>query len=128
MATINGTPSLFKTPEVPTTGITTDYETSLTEQVQFAREMATDTEPTGFDWYNDPEVQADLNAWHDSLDTPEAQEQRDAWCDEQERAELERREAELERQAEAAELASLGDSARHAIAGHDAVWQAGGQI
>lgn len=30
--------------------------------------------------------------------------------------------------AEVAELASLGDGARHYIAGHDAVWQEGGEI
>ena len=125
-ATINGKSSVFLSPVTPVPVI--DQPTYFADAVRVATEMATDTEPTDFDWYNDPEVQADLNAWHDSLDTPEAQEQRDAWCDEQERAELERREAELERQAEAAELASLGESGQHAIAGHDAVWQAGGEI
>ena len=134
MATINGTPSIFQTPEAPNAGITTDYATRIDDFLGIATEMATEPD---FDFENDPEVQAELNAWYASMDTPEAREAYDAWVTEQERIAIAtegemsaEEEAHLCSQfdAEAAELESLGDAARHYIAGHDAVWQAGGEI
>lgn len=62
MATINGKPSIFQTPEVPSAGITTDYETYLTEKVQFAREMVADTEPREAETDSIPEMSAEEEA------------------------------------------------------------------
>ena len=67
------------------------------------------------------------------LNDPEAQRKFAQWCDEQEQAELETQEheayeAHLEAQAEAHDLARLGESGMHAIAGHDLIWQAGGSL
>ena len=106
MATINGTPSIFQTPEAPNAGITTDYATRIDDFFGIATEMATEPD---FDFENDPEVQAELNAWYASMDTPEAREAYDAWVTEQE---TEAFEAHLCSQydAEIAELASLGDA------------------
>ena len=136
MATINGQPSVFRTPaELPTDSIhpTVDYETRVNGFVGIASEMATEAEMTDADWLNDPETQAELNAWYDSLDTPEAFDAYDAWVTEQERIAIETEgemtpeEADLcsRYDAEAAELASLGDAARSYLAGHDRAWQAG---
>ena len=132
MATINGKTSIFKGLEVQPAGmINTDYETRIDDFLGIATEMATEND---FDWENDPETVAELNAWYDSLDTPEAFEEYDAWVTEQERIAIEKEEAEFEAHicsqydAEVAELENLGDAGRHAIAGHDLVWQAGGTI
>ena len=122
-ATINGKPSVFHTPEMPVPLIT-DFQTHFAEQVSSAVAMAEDVET---DWLNDPETIAELNAWNKSLETPEAQAQYDAWVTEQERAELDEHLC-SQYDAEAAELAELGEAGLAYIAGHDAVWQAGGQI
>lgn len=124
MATINGKPSVFLSLDPPASeqGIPVpDYQTRVAEHVQIATAMAESL----VDPLDDPETQADLNAWHDAREAefqndPEAQRHRDEWCEEQARA------AEMEAEAEAAELASLGVAGQHAIAGHDARWQNGG--
>ena len=137
-ATINGSPSIFQTPEFPTTAVTPDYETRIADVITIATEMADET-LTDADWLNDPETVAELSAWHEELDEawrndPKAQAEYDAWVTEQERIAIEKEESDFEAHlcsqydADADELASLGDAGLHAIAGHDAVWQAGGQI
>lgn len=128
MATINGKPSIYQTPELPTAAITTDYETYLVQQVQFARGIAEDTEPTDDDYLNDAEVQTELNAWYESQDTPEAREELDAWVTEQEREAFE---AHLCSQydAEIAEMQALGEGYLIGLnTNHDAVWQQGGNL
>ena len=127
-ATINGKPSIFKTPEVSPAGITTpDYETRIGDFLGIANEMVTETEPeTDEDFLNDPETQAELNAWYDSLDTPEAEAEFDGWVTEQEREAFE---AHLCSQydAEIAEMEALGEGYLIGLnTNHDAVWQAGG--
>ena len=44
-----------------------------------------DEEKTDENWLNDPEVQAEMNAWIDSRKTSEALDEKDAWMSEQER-------------------------------------------
>ena len=129
--TINGKPSVFLSlTSVPIIN-PSDYATAF---VGIATEMVAETEPTDFDFENDPEVQAELNAWYASMDTPEAREEYDAWVTEQERIAIEQEAADFgahlcsQFDADSAELESLGDAARHYIAGHDDVWQAGGEI
>ena len=129
-ATINGKPSLYLTitPPQPTQP---SYPERIADLTTIASEMVEDSEPqTDADWLNDPETQAELNAWYDSLDTPEAQAEYDAWVTEQERASLETTESEayeahLEAQAEEYDLARLGDAYLEGINGHDLKWQAG---
>ena len=113
-AIINGKPSLYITPVTLVPVINpSDYASAF---VGIATEMATETEPTDFDFENDPEVQAELNAWYASMDTPEAFEAYDAWVTEQERIAIEQEEADFEAHlcsqydSEIAELASLGDA------------------
>ena len=95
--TINGKPSLFITPEAPTSKAP-NYFSSY---ARIATEMATETEPKteaeqiDAECYMSAEEEAHLCSQYD---------------------------------AEVAELASLGGGARHYIAGHDAVWQEGGEI
>lgn len=139
MATINGQPSVFLSPtEIPTEiNPSVDYETRVTDFTAIATEMATsETEMTDEDWLNDPEFQAEYNEYlegleRDWLNDPEAQRQFAEWCDEQER--LADEEAMFDSLCEAHdadthELASLGDAAGHYIAGHDAIWQEGGDV
>ena len=125
-AIINGKPSVFLTVTPVPVINPSDYETRIDDFLGIATEMATEAR-TDDEWLDDPETVAELNAWYASMDTPEAFEAYDAWVTEQEQAEFE---AHLCSQfdAEAAELESLGDGARHYIAGHDDVWQAGGAI
>ena len=64
------------------------YESRVSSFVSVARDMASevsDAEKTDADWLNDPEVQAEMNAWIDSRRTPEALDEKDAWMSEQER-------------------------------------------
>ena len=94
MATINGRPSIFKTPEGVTPEL--DYPTYFNGYVKIATEMVSETETPEADPFEmTAEEEAHLCSQYD---------------------------------AEVAELASLGDGAKHAIAGHDLVWQAGGQV
>ena len=135
-AVINGKPSLYLTPVTPVPVINPDPSTYFADVVRAAKAMAEDA-MTNEDWLNDPEVQAELNAWYAAQDTPEAREEYDAWVTEQERIAIES-ECEMTPEQEehlcsqfddeTAELASLGDGARYYIAGHDAVWQEGGEI
>ena len=96
-ATINGKPSIFKSPAAPTPAA----ENYFSSYACIATEMATETEPKteaeqiDAECYMSAEEEAHLCSKFD---------------------------------AEVAELASLGDGARHYIAGHDAVWQEGGEI
>ena len=129
-ATINGKPSLYLTPE--TTLETPDFFArcplpTLQEQwIETSRKMAEEHRQAEQEWLNDPEAQREYQEWSESLyNTPEAEAEHDAWCDAQE--------AEMDAlcdayDAEVSELAGLGDAGLHAIAGHDAVWQAGGEI
>ena len=130
-ATINGSPSLFVSPVFSPVNPNpiTDYATRVNDFLSIATDMATEseTEMTDADWLNDPATQAELNAWHDSLNTPEAFDAYDAWVTEQER--LAEDAAICERyDADAEAYAELGCGARHYLAGHDAVWQNGGSL
>ena len=114
-ATINGKPNIFKTPEVPAPINPVSYEDRITEAVNIATKMVaetyvTDAEMTDEDFLNDPETQAELNAWCEKLEAewladPEAQAEFDAWISEQERL---AEEAEMEQQAEEWENSRLG--------------------
>ena len=129
-ATINGKPSVFLTPVTPVPVIDQPTYFADPENIDFFarpplptiqeqlaetdRKMAEAHRQAEAEWLADEEAQREYQEWSDSLyNTPEAQAELDAWCDEQERQ---------------AELTSLGDAGLHAIAGHDARWQAGGQI
>ena len=143
-ATINGKPSVFFTPtEIPTEQISpsVDYQTRIATHLQIASEMATELETpeaemTDEDLLNDPEFRADYNEYLEGLERewlndPKAQAEFDAYLTEQER--LADEEAMLDAlceayDADADELARLGDAARSYIAGHDAVWQQGGEV
>ena len=124
MATINGKPSVFLSLDPPTAeqGIPVpDYQSRVADHVQIATAMA----ESFADPLDDPQTQRELSEWHAERDAefrndPESQRQLDAWCEEQARLD------ELEAEAEAAELASLGEAGQHAIAGHDRRWQKGG--
>ena len=84
-AMINGKPSIYITPVTP---VNPTYPARIKDFTEIAESMATEPEPD-FDWENDPETVAELNAWYDSLDTPEAFEEYDAWVTEQERIAIE---------------------------------------
>ena len=124
-ATINGTPSIFISAEPPTDTFPT-YRDRVSNFTAIAENMATqgevDTDPEYQEWLNDPEAQQD---YQDYLDEIEAQRDRVAELETQEN---EAYEAHLEAQAEVHALARLGESAMHAIAGHDLIWQAGGSL
>ena len=144
-ATINGTPSVFITPE-PLPEILPTYPVRVKTFTEISSEMASESviDPEA-DLLNDPEFQESYNEWCEKLDAewrndPEAQRKFEEWCNEQERIEKEEAEkkeaeletleheayeADLERQAEAAELARLGDAYLEAINGADLKWQAG---
>ena len=145
MATINGTPSIFQTPVTPVPVINPDaYSTAF---VGIATDMVAETEAQRHT--NCPACQEQMVHWRtanptaNEADAEKAHEQIWSecpacvaeyceWSEGVERATD--AEAEFEAHlcsqydAEAAELASLGDAGQHAIAGHDAVWQAGGEI
>lgn len=120
MATINGKPSVFRQisnpPEVEACRFTNnpefDFEAYMNAMTMSALEMAADLEAQETEWLNDPVAQVEYTEYCKALD-------------EAERAEYE---ADMEQQAEAAELACLGDAGLHAISGHDLVWQVGGVI
>ena len=112
-ATINGENSVYLTPVTPVPIIKSVCD-SLSDAVKIATEMVAETEKpvdewTDEDFLNDPETQAELNAWYE-----EREAESDALCDAHD--------------ADAHKLASLGDGALRAIAGHDEVWQAGDQV
>lgn len=137
VATINGKPSLFVSPDTPTE-IYPVYSDRVSTFTEIAEQMATEgeTEMTDEDMLNDPEFQAEYNEYLERLDEewrndPEAQRKFEEWCDEQER--IANEEAMLNascasHDADAHELASLGCAAGHYIAGHDDVWQQGGDV
>ena len=141
MATINGTKSVFLTPETPAkvetaiTAETTDYQTYIENQVNFASELATDEVD-----FDDPEFQAEYQEWLDWVDSQRdwdkdledmarqhEREEAERTAAELETAEHEAYEAHLEAQAEAYHNARHGD-----VIGlntnHDAIWQAGGSV
>ena len=83
-------------------------------------------------WLNCPPCSADYAAWNEAVDAewqndPEAQRKFDEWCAEQERLADEAAMCEVH-DADAHELASLGCAGRSYIAGHDAIWQEGGDV
>ena len=180
MATINGKPSLFITPQPPTATCPV-YSDRVADFTNIAEGMATEAELTAHAeaearkhtlcptcqakmvnwrlanptatkvdaesahadiWLQCPPCSADFAQWCEKLDAewqndPEAQRKFGEWCDAEERkarqaeletAEHEAYEAHLEAQAEAHDLARLGESGMHAIAGHDLIWQAGGSL
>ena len=137
-ATINGKPNLFISPEPPTEKYPT-YSERVSDFVSCATDMATESVSEA-DMLNDPEFQESYKEYCENLDAewrndPEAQRKFAEWCDEQERkerqvseletAEAEAYEAHLEAQAEAHDLAQLGDGYIEAINGHDLKWQEG---
>ena len=80
--------SVFAMPAALPTERYPTYESRVSSFVSVARDMASevsDAEKTDADWLNDPEVQAEMNAWIDSRSTPEALDEWDAWVSEQER-------------------------------------------
>ena len=108
-----------------------------------ATDLATPEAPmTDAERLNDPEFQADYNAYLERLERewrndPEAQAEFDAWVTEQERIALEtegemtpEEEADLcnRYDADADVYAELRCGAGHYLAGHDNVWQAGGSL
>ena len=132
-ALINGSPSLFITPsEIPNLpkSYISDFVSVACDMVREASVIQEKTDNE--DRLNDP----GLNAWYEERDAefwndPKAVAEYDAWVSEQERIHLEMTPEEetylcSRYDADAAELESLGCGGRHAIAGHDKVWQAGG--
>ena len=138
-ATINGIPSIFLTltPPITSTGYSTYVSDAVAIAIAMVAELATLEPRTESEWLDDPETQAEFNAWIDAQDTPEAFDAYDAWVAEQERIAI-MQEGEMSPEeeahiceqydAEAEAYANLGCAARHYIAGHDAVWQAGGSV
>lgn len=137
-AMINGKPSVFKTLATPTEQFPI-YPTRVADFASITSDMTAEAEPkTDEDWLNDPEFQAEYNAWIDSQNTPEAFEKLDKWVTEQERLAImtegemtPEEEAHLCSQydADAAEMASLGCGYLIGLnTNHDAVWQAGGNL
>ena len=133
-ATINGKPNLFISPEPPTEKYPT-YAERVNDFTTIASEMATPEsviDPEA-DMLNDPEFQESYNEYCEKLEQewrndPEAQRKFAEWCDEQERRADEEAmfDAMCEaHDADAHELARLGCSAGHCIAGHDLKWQEG---
>ena len=124
-ATINGTPSIFISAEPPT-GTFPTYRDRVANFTAIAEGMVTEGEvnpnQAELEWLNDPETQQE---YQDYLDDIEAQRDRVAELETQEN---EAYEAHLEAQAEVHDLARLGESAMHAFAGHDLIWQAGGSL
>ena len=130
-AIINGKPTVYLTPVTPVPVINPSYASAF---VGIATEMVAETEAQQHT--NCPDCQAEMVNWR--LDNPTASDtdaenaHHQIWegcpsC----RAEYAEWSSEFEEHlcgqydAEVEELASLGDGARHYIAGHDAEWQAG---
>ena len=120
-ATINGKPSVYLTPEMPTP---VSHETHITDAVRIATEMVAETQKpesewTDEDYLNDPETVASLNAWYEEREAefwndPEAVAKYDEWVTEQ--AELD---AEMERKAEEWENSQLGEAYIKALNGSE---------
>lgn len=152
-ATINGKPSLFFTPETPTEQFPI-YAERAAEFTAIAATMAADAELTARAEAEArkhtlcPNCQTEMAEWRLANPNATKLDAEDAhakiwencpscvaeYCEwneaanratELETAEHEAYEAELERQAEEAELAHLGDAAMECINGHDLKWQAG---
>ena len=119
-ATINGKSSIYKTPETTPDSVeytltpnpNFDFEEYMRVAMLPAKALAEEAQQAEEEWLNDPVAQAEYQEWSEAVDEANSAEY----------------EAEMERQAEASELSELGESGQHAIAGHDAVWQAGGEI
>ena len=156
METINGKPSLFITPQPPTATCPV-YSDRVADFTNIAESMATEAELTAHaeaearkhtlcptcqakmvNWRlaNPTATKVDAESAHAEiwLECPPCSADFAQWCEEVDRqAELETaehkaHEAHLEAQAEAHDLASLGDAGRSYIAGHDLIWQAGGSL
>lgn len=99
MATINGNPSVFLTPETSPSRVPICAANYLQSWIEVSKEIAEIIHrETEEEWLNDPVIQAGYQEWCDALEEewlndPVAQAKFAEWCDEQQRIE---REAELQ--------------------------------
>ena len=110
MNTINGVQSVFVSVPTPESQTPTSYTEYVEDAVRIASEMA--LEQHRIDeaaWLADAEAQAEYQDYLDEVYSMPSDD-------------------EMDRMAEEAELASLGDAALSYIAGHDAIWQQGGTV